>query len=411
MRLPDPGPPPIPFSRPYFDRSDLHKLTEPLRCGQLTGGRQVARFEEMVAEMVGAREAVAFCSRAAALRLALLAAGAGPGREVLLSAFGDPAAADAAENCGAKAVFCDIDPATLALDPAEVRRRVGPLTVVVVAQHPFGLAADMDALLDICRARRVPLIEDCAAALGGRHPRGALGSLGLAGCLGFGAHSCLTTGGGGMVVTNDPALAKILRLLRGEASSEHDGPFPPEPVLPAHGVCLSELQGALGVAQAEKMVEIIAERRQVVLRYDELLHPLWWLRPPSLPAGCSAGSGPYVRLLEVEGQDAAQVEEAGRLRDRLLAELNHSGIQCRQPGRCLPGLPYYRKRYGLRPEGYPHALGAAGSNLALPLYVGMSEPEQERVVRELAAARERALNERRQPPEAAPGAPELTPVT
>jgi dTDP-4-amino-4,6-dideoxygalactose transaminase len=189
------------------------------------------------------------------------------------------------------------------------------------------------------------------------------------------------------MATNSPTLAETARVLRGGGAAE--GPHPADPLLPGHGLTLSDLQGALGASQMDKLGDILAERAQVAHRYDELLEPLSWLKRP--PGGTCPGHGPYLCLLappEAEGS-----EEAWGGRDRLLAELGRAGICCRQPGRCLPGLSYFQKRYRLRAEDYPHALAAERLAIALPLYVGMSQGEQERVVAELTAAHEIILAE------------------
>jgi dTDP-4-amino-4,6-dideoxygalactose transaminase len=379
----------VPYSRPLFERRDFQKLVEPLRCGRLTQGPQVARFEEMVAQHVGARYAVAASSAHGALRLALLAAGVGPGQEVALAAFGDGLSAAAVENCGARPLFCDIEPDGYGLAAAELPRRATPLTTLVIVSHPFGLAADREAVGAACRAGRWPLIEECGGALGASDAAGRLGRLGLAGCYGFGPFDPVTTGEGGMVLTDRPELAEGLRLLRGEPPG---GPLDGEPARPGHHLRLTDLQGALGAAQMERLAETLAERERVAARYPDLLAPLGWLHPPEARAGATHGWAAYVCRLAAE--EFGGVEEAGRWLDRLLMELVAAGVECRRPARALHTLTYYRKRYGLEPEACPNALAADRLTLALPLYKGMSPGEQERVVRELDAAHERLRSER-----------------
>ncbi len=392
MRYTEPKPTPVPYSRPFFDRRDFQKLVEPLRCGQLTQGPQVARFEEFVAQYVGTTQAVATSTGGAALRLTLLAVGVGPGQDVLMPAFGDPAMANAVEHCGARPVFCDISLETFGIDPEQVRQRMTPVTTVVLAAHLFAPDPDVKTVGEICRARRLPLVEACGGALGGYDSRGHIGAFGLAGCFSFGPDDPLTTGEGGMVVTNHEGLAETLRLLRGDGTRRNHqrGPLMPEPVVPGHDRKLTDLQGALGLAQMEKLTEILAARIQVALRYDDLLAPLQWLRRPTKTSEYFVhGCGPYV--CQVEPRAFASPEEAGGFRDRLLVELAGGGIGCRQPARAFHILDFYRKKYRFEAAEFPNALAADRLAMALPLYVGMSANEQNRVVQELTAAHGRIL--------------------
>lgn len=389
MKRFEPAPPPVPFSRPCFDRRDFERLAAPLRRGCAHQGAEVERLERLAAHYTGAREAVAVCSGVAALRLALLALGAGPGHQVLMGAFGEPAAAWAVETCGARPVFGDVSPDTLALDPAEIARRASPLITTVLVSHAPGVAAGTDALLKLCRARRLPLVEDCGPALGLRYQGVHLGTTGRCGCFELGPGGAVTCGEGGLIITDDPDLAHLARLMRGGRGQE-------EPPLPTHGLAMSDLQGALAAAQIEKIDAVLAEWRTLARRYDELLSALWWLAP--LPR--AEGGGPYVCRLELP--EAADLAEAGLMRQRLLALAAEAGVECRAAGRCLPGLAYFQKRYRLDLKEFPRALAAERLCLALPLYVGMSQGEQERVVGELARARERLLEERAAEP-AEPG--------
>ncbi|MFH0809753.1 MAG: DegT/DnrJ/EryC1/StrS family aminotransferase [Pseudomonadota bacterium] len=381
----------VPYSRPFFDRRDFQKLVEPLKRGWLAQGPQVARFEQLVAEHVGASHGVATSSHATALRLILLAAGVSPGQKVLLSAFGEPTAANAVELCGAAPVFCDIDLDTFAIDPAQVRPHFTPFSTMLIVSHTCGLTADMATLEDVCRPIRLPVVEDCGGAIGGDRPRGQVGVRGMAACFSFGPADWITTGEGAVIVTDQVVLADVLRLLRGDgARPTEEGHLMAELVLPGHGFSLTDIQGALGTAQLDKLPDMRAERQRLTARYHNLLKPLSWLRSlRPAPRGAGNGWGPYVCLIDINGFTG--LDDAGRFRDMLLAELHRAGVNCHQPARAVPGLGYYKRKYHIPLTSFPNSLMADRLALALPLFVGMSADEQERVVWGLTAARDRIL--------------------
>lgn len=386
----------LPITRPCLDRRERELLLEPLRSGWLVQGPQVARFEQMVAQFCGARHAVATSSCTTALHLALLAAGVGPGHEVIVPSFTYVATANAVEYCGARPVFADIDLDTFNLDPRQVEERLSARTVAVLPVHLFGLPADMESLAATCRRAGVAIVEDCAcslgAYLGGRHT----GTFGLAGCFSFHPRKCITTGEGGMIVTDDAALAGRVRRLRDHGAAKSDlarhhegGTLLPEFNELGYNYRLTDLQGALGVAQMEKLPRILAERRALAARYDELLSHLSWLKTPPCPQGSLHAYQSYVCLVRAE--EFGGLPAANLFRNRLMAWLEGRGIACRQGTHAVHTLGYYRAKYGLTDNDCPHALAAERLSIALPLFVGMRRSDQQRVAAELGRGREEVL--------------------
>ena len=352
MRPPDPGPPAIPFCRPYFDRRDAQRLVEPLRCGRLGQGERVERLERAAAQHLGVAHVVAACSGAGALRLALLCAGVGPGQEVVLGAWGEPSAAAAVELCGARPVFCDLDPETLTLDPEAARRRLEPPDHARPGQPPAG-------------PEHRPETPSSTSAGPGGCP-----SSRTAGRAWVGAASRERWAPWGWRAASTWAHSPPSPAARAASWPRTAPPWPrrpgccgaagrlrvliwPTPCCPATA-SPQRPPGGPGVAsQMEKLAETSwpSARRWPALRRAA---------GASVVARAAAGWHlPRPRALRASGAArGGGSEEAWGGRDRLLAELGRAGIRCRQPGRCLPGLSYFQKRYRLRAEDYPHALAA-----------------------------------------------------
>jgi dTDP-4-amino-4,6-dideoxygalactose transaminase len=394
--VPSPKPRPLPITRPYFDRREAEAILEPLRTGWLVQGPQVAHFERLVAAFCGARFAVATTSCTTALHLALLAAGVRPGTEVLVPSFTYVATANAVEYCGAWPVFCDIDPLTFNLDPKEVEAKISARTSAAVPVHLFGLAADMERITSVCRRAGVAVVEDCACSLGGSLRGRHTGTFGLAGCFSFHPRKCLTTGEGGMIVTDDPGLAETARQLRDHGAAKSDlarheqgGTLLPEFNLLGYNYRMTDLQGALGVAQMEKLPRILSERRKLAERYDDLLGGLSWLGTPFCPEGVLHPYQSYVCLVRPE--EFGGMARANVFRNRLMARLEARGIACRQGTHAVHTLGYYRDKYGLSEEDLPRSLAAERLSVALPLFVGLRLGDQRRVAAELASGRDEVL--------------------
>jgi perosamine synthetase len=244
----------IPIARPLMGAEEIAAVSRLLTSGSLAQGEQVAAFERGFAELCQVKEAVAVSSGTAALHLALLAHGIGPGDEVITSPFSFAATANTILLVGARPVFVDIEPDTYNLDPALVEAALTPRTRAIMPVHLYGNPCDMDALEPLATKHHLMLIEDAcqahAASIRGK-PVGSFGT----GCFSFYATKNMTTGEGGMVTTNDPALAEQVRLLRshGQQRRYHH-------ISVGYNLRMTEIQGALGVLQLEKL-ETWTERR------------------------------------------------------------------------------------------------------------------------------------------------------
>ena len=340
------------LAKPAVGEEELAEIRDVLESGQLTMGPKVAEFEQLLAGLAGTRHAVAVSSGTAALHVAVLALGIGPGDEVLVPAYTFPATANVVTLAGATPVLVDVDPVTMNLDPGDAARRVTPRTKAVLAVHLFGRPARLEEL-----PAGLPIIEDAAGALGARRGERPCGSLGSLACFSFHPRKIVTTGEGGAIATDDDALAEASRSLRhhGWSPSAEYADLPQ----PAFNYRLSDVLCALGIPQLRRFAELYAAYDRVARGYTERLAGLDVVTPSTDP-GDRHGWQAYV----------IQVED----RDRVLAGLREQGIQCQIGTYALHRLGAYRGQ-----GSFPGADAAFERALALPLHAALTGAELDRV--------------------------------
>jgi perosamine synthetase len=381
----------IPIAKPYFGEEERLAVQAPLETGWVVQGPHVKRFERLLAEYTGAPHALATSSCTTALHLAVAALGVGPGDEVVVPAFGWISAANVVEHLGGRPVFCDVDLTTFNASPAALESVVTDRTVGMIPVHLFGLCAELGPMLELARKRGLWVVEDAACTLGAYYHGAHAGTLGDAGCFSFHARKTITTGEGGMVTTPRDDVAELVRSLcdhgasRSDYQRHSDGTLLlSEYELVGYNFRLTDIQGALGCAQMERLPWILERRRALAARYDEALAGLDWLRTPATPDGYVHGYQAYVCLFAPEEASLANVGELHRLRNRLMTDLQERGISTRQGTHAAVLQNVYARKYGLRPEQFPNAYIADRLTLALPLYPQLTEAEQETVVDALA---------------------------
>jgi len=338
-----------------------------LKDGYLVQGRQVGCFERQVADFVGRGHAVAVSSGTAALQAALWALGVGPGDEVIVPDFTFPATANAAVACGATPVLADIDLATFNIDVASVRACLSPRTRAVMPVDLFGLACDLGSMGGLVAERGLFLVEDSACALGSAFRGRKCGSFGDASIISFHPRKIVTTGEGGMVLTDDQALADRVRTLRNhgiDVSAEHRG-F----VVAGLNLRMNEIEACLGLAQMEGLEGFIQRRRAVARQYGKLLDGLAEITAPVEPSGCFHTYQAYVVLID------PRID-----RDRLIAALAAEGIETAIGTYAVHLQPYYRDLPGAAQVRLTQSEYAFRHSLALPIYPSMGEDLVEAVV-------------------------------
>jgi dTDP-4-amino-4,6-dideoxygalactose transaminase len=372
----------VPLTEVSISEQDVQAVLDCLGSGWLTMGPRTKAFEQALAGYVGVPHAVTVSSGTAALHLSLLAAGIGPGDEVIVPAFTFVASASAARYAGAEPVLCDVrSPQDFNIDPEDVARRITPRTRAIVAVHFCGYPADVVALRELCDEHGLVLIEDCAQAIGARVDDAGrqVGTVGELGAFSFFSKKQLCVGEGGMVTTRDEHLAERVRLLRSHAMTSstwdrHRGHDPAYDVIDVgFNFRLDEPRAALGLSRLGRLQEGIAARRAIVRAYRE--------RVAEVP-GVELAFGD--QAVERSSHFAFPVLLADRrTRDRFRDELKANGIQTTW----YPALHTFTEYRRFAPgDGLPRATEAADRHCALPLSPTMDETAVNTVVEVVAAA-------------------------
>ncbi len=297
---------------------------------------------------------------------------------VIVAPYSWVATANVIELCGATPIFVDIDPATFNIDPGSLRARLeefraaGEIATVraIMPVHTFGNAAGINDLATVAADYSIPVIEDAACALGAHENGQPAGSFGAIGCFSFHPRKIITTGEGGMIVTNDSAVAEFARTFRNHGQQLVDGSV--EFVTPGDNLRLTDIQGAIGVAQMARLPGLIRARTQLANRYDTLLGPLGF-EPQRRGSGAAVQS--YVALCP-----------PGVLASEVISGLRSRGIEATVGTNAIPFTLYYAKRYGLHETDLPNTFEVSQRAVTFPLYPQMTEADQDEVVQATAEA-------------------------
>lgn len=372
----------LPFALPDIGEEEIAEVADTLRSGWITTGPRTARFETEFSAFLGdaSLHSLAVNSATAGLHLALEALGIAPGDEVITTTHTFTATAEVVRYLGADVVLVDIDPATLCLDVAAVERAITSKTKAVIPVHYGGLAADMPALIALAKRRGLKIVEDAAHALPATSAGRLVGTLDSdATVFSFYANKTITTGEGGMVVTRDAELAKRIKVMRlhgisRDAFDRFTAKVPSwyyEIVAPGFKYNLTDIASAIGLHQLRKATGFQQRRAAIARQYHEALAGLPVIVPPDAPSGETHAWHLYpIRL----------ADDAGIARDTFIERLFAQGIGCSVHYIPLHLQPYWRERYGLRAEVFPHSQKAYERMVSLPIYTRMGDGDVQRVV-------------------------------
>jgi perosamine synthetase len=364
------GGPPIPLASPFVGDDEVDEVRRVLASGHLTQGPRVEAFERAVAECTGARHAIATSSCTTALHLSLAALDIGPGDEVLVPDFTFPATANVVVQQGATPVLVDVELESYNVDPNDLSRHLTPRTRAIMPVHLFGLSADMEPILAFADAHGLAVIEDAACALGATYFERPCGTLGDVGCFSFHPRKVVTTGEGGMIVTNRDDLAERIRRLASHGGIRRNDRFTFEDA--GFNYRLSDIHAAVGVVQMRRLPNLLRRRRALAAEMRARMDELKGVDAPSEPAWGGHVYQAFVTLLDPIID-----------RDAVIAGLRAAGVEATLGTYALHAQPVYQRLLGTTSGSLPGSFAAFRRSLALPFYPAMGESELDRVVETL----------------------------
>lgn len=367
----------IPYGRQTIEDDDIQAVVDVLKSDYLTTGPKIAEFEQIVADYVGAKYAVAISNGASALHAACFAAGIGPGDEVITTPLTFAASANCVLYCGGTPVFADVDARTYNIDPEDIKRKITDKTRAIIAVHLAGQPCDMDEIHSIAREHNLVVIEDGAHALGSVYKGKKIGSLSDMTTFSFHPVKPITTGEGGMIVTDNESLYKKLLLFRSHGitrddslMNRNDGPWFYQQLDLGYNYRITDIQCALGCSQMKKLDRFLKRRKEIVARYNEAF------------AGCNNIVTPY-QLPETEsGWHLYIVQIKKHDRKKVFETLRECGIGVNVHYIPVYMHPYYQE-HGYENVHCRNAEEVYSHIISLPLYPGLSIEQQEYVIRTL----------------------------
>ncbi len=355
----------IRLAQPDITEREIEAVVAVLRTPTLALGPKITEFEERFAEHCGVRHGVAICNGTAGLHLIVRSMGIGAGDEVITTPFSFVASANCFLYEGSTPVFVDIDAQTWNIDAAKIEAAVTDRTKAIIAVDVFGQTADYDRIADIARRRSLRLIEDSCEALGGRHKGRPAGSLGEAGVFGFYPNKQITTGEGGMVVTNDDEIARLCRSLSNQGR-DHMGGWLDHPRL-GYNYRISDINCALGIVQLDRLAEIVATRTRVAGWYAEELEGEARVTLQRIDPDVEMSWFCFVVRLSDEYEVKA--------RDRILTALRAGGIGSSNYFSPIHLQKYMVERFGFKRGDFPVCEWLADRTLSLPFHKGLSRED------------------------------------
>ena len=364
----------IPYGKQTIDQDDIQAVVDVLKSDFLTTGPKIAEFEQTVADYVGAKYAVAISNGTSALHAACFAAGIGPGDEVITTPLTFAASANCVLYCGGTPVFADVDPKTYNIDPEDIRRKITDRTKAIIAVHLAGQPCDMDAIHSIAHEYGLIVIEDGAHALGSVYKGKKVGSLSDMTTFSFHPVKPITTGEGGMIVTDNEEFYKKMALFRSHGitrddsmMTRNDGPWFYQQFDLGYNYRITDIQCALGCSQMKKLDRFLARRKEIVARYNEACADCDNIITPYQLSDTE--SGWHLYIVQVKNCDRRQVFEAMR----------EKGI-----GVNVHYIPVYMHPY-YQEHGYENVHCANAEEIyshiiSLPLYPGLTSEQQDYVI-------------------------------
>jgi dTDP-4-amino-4,6-dideoxygalactose transaminase len=382
----------IPISKTVFTEEEFLNIIKPLKSGWVVQGPYVEEFENKWSLFTGATYSIAVSSCTTALHLSLAALNIGYGDEVIVPSFTWVATANSVESLGAKPVFSDIDIRTFNIKTDDIEKLITAKTRAIIPVHLFGLAANMDNIMETAGKHNLFVIEDAACGFASKYKGAHVGNFGNTGCFSFHPRKAITTGEGGMVTTNDGLLSAKLRSMRdhGGLISDRQRHLSGKPyMLPefpylGFNYRMTDIQASIGSTQMNRADEIYKKRMDIAEKYDSFIsNNIKWLQVPFRNSELQHGFQAYVCLFMPEEISLKNVKSINQKRNDFMDYLQQNGISTRPGTHAVHMLEYYRKKYKIIPENFPSAMIADLCSIAFPLYPSMTGEEFEYIMQKI----------------------------
>lgn len=361
----------IPMSSPDITQAEIDAVTGVLRTPWLSLGPKIGEFEQAFANYVGTAHAIGVNSGTSGLHLAMIAAGIGPGDEVITPSFSFIASANCVLYERGKPVFVDIDPDTGNIDPACIEAAITPRAKAIIPVHAFGQPADMDPILDIAARHNLAVIEDACEAIGAQYKGRPAGTLGDAAVFAFYPNKQMTTGEGGMIVTDNDEWAALFRSLRNQGRDIFDGWLNHTRL--GYNYRMDEMSAVLGLAQLQRIEELLQKRARVAEWYNERIDEIPGLQKPYIAPTTTRMSWFVYVIRCADGID----------RNRLIEHLKEQGVPSRAYFTPIHLQPFYQEQFGWRRGDLPNTEKAGDTFLALPFSGVLTEEQVDYVAQKL----------------------------
>ncbi len=365
----------IPITKPFMGEEEKKACFDAIGSGWVSQGVKVKDFEDLISKYVNAKYGIATSSCTTALHIALLSMRIKPGDEVILPSFTFIATANSVLYAGAKPVFVDIDEKTYNIDPKKIEEKITSKTKLILPVHQIGLSANMDELNKIANKYNLKILEDAACSLGSKYKGKMIGSINTA-CFSFHPRKSITTGEGGMIITNDDEVEKLSRVLRSHGASISDlerhnskGIIAERYEDLGYNYRMTDIQASIGIEQFKKLNYILKRRKELAKRYDDLLSNINSIEIPFVPQGYDHSYQSYmIRLNNLS-------------RDEVMQKLLEKGISTRKGIMTIHREPYYVKNFGHL--NLPITEKISDSTMIIPLFVEMTEEQQDYIVKNI----------------------------
>ena len=358
--------------RPYITKKAEQYVLQALKSGVLSMGPFIDRFEKAFAKAVGSKYACAVSSGTAGLHIALIAAGIGPGDEVITSPFSFIASANAILYVGATPVFVDIDPKTYNIDVSKIEKAITARTKAILPVHIFGQPAQMDEVVRIAGKHNLAIIEDACESLRAEYRGVQAGTFGVAGIFAFYANKQMTTGEGGMVVTNSKRMDGLFRSLRNQGRAPNMQWLDHERL--GYNYRMDEMSAALGLAQVEQLDFLVEKRKELAAWYTQDLASLGAVETPYTGPGSTHTWFVYV----------VRIKNKRIIRDKVIEDLAKAGVYTKPYLPSIHLFSFYKEKFGYTEGDYTVSERVSGSTLALPFYIGLTKQDIKHIVAVLA---------------------------